>query len=293
MRFQYRYYGESSVTSSASSTEMRFAPDTLRAPTHFVAQLNKHVPFREAMSALHEVVIADQRYQAPDKSEYKAWFAQHEQALLTEFMASEPKVRAQIPPLQAELKELRARKNALMQPFYKAQKKYFDYLYTANRELWYVLDPVITVHPDRVFFECFSRDESSYASLSCSHDVFDRVGDFACGTTNIDYSESLYGEFQKIRDYKVTQLAIDPGGFQVKTADDPAFIEEKIDVPDTWVRGFLQVSSAMNMPSRRLDLHPMDVHNFCLQLRRKKERAGPRSIRFVLTPGEQIGRAHV
>ena len=55
MRFQYRYYGETSVSSSASATEMRFAPDTLRAPTHFVAQLNKHIPFREAMSALHDV----------------------------------------------------------------------------------------------------------------------------------------------------------------------------------------------------------------------------------------------
>lgn len=288
MRFEYRYYGESAVSSSASATEMRFAPDTLRPPTHFVADVNKHIPFREAMSALHEVVVADARYQAPDKSVYKAWLAQNEEAMMAEFLAREPQLRAQIPPLQAELKEIRARKSKLMQPFYSAQQKYFNYLYQANKDLWFVLDPVITVHPDRVFFECFSRDESSYASLSCSHNVFDRVGDFACGTTNIDYSEGLYGEFQKIRDYKTTQLAVDPGGFQVQTADDPAFVEEKIDVPDTWVRGFLQVSSAMNMPSRRLDLHPMDVHNFCLQLRRKKERVGPRSIRFVLTPGEPV-----
>ena len=288
MRFEYRYYGESNVSSSASATEMRFAPDTLRPPTHFVAEVNKHIPFREAISALHEVVVADERYQAPDKSVYKAWLAQNEEAMMADYLAREPALRAQIPPLQAELKDIRNRKVALMKPFYTAQQKYFNYLYQANRDLWYVLDPVITVHPDRVFFECFSRDESSYASLSCSHNVFDRVGDFACGTTNIDYSEGLYGEFQKIRSYKSTTLAIDPGGFQVKTADDPAFIEEKIDVPDTWVRGFLQVSSAMNMPSRRLDLHPMDVHNFCLQLRRKKERVGPRSIRFVLTPGEPV-----
>ncbi|MFL6657380.1 MAG: SWIM zinc finger family protein, partial [Massilia sp.] len=288
MRFQYRYYGESAVTNSASGTAMRFAPDTLRPPTHFIGQLNKHIPFREGMSALHEVVVADQRYQAPDKTAYKAWMAENEKGLLAEYMATEASLRARIGPMKTELQELRARKHAVMQPFWGAQKKYFNWLYTASRELWIVLDPVITVHPDRVFFECFSRDESSYASLSCSHNVFDRAGDFACGTTNIDYSESLYGEFQKIRDYKSTELAIDPEGFQVKTADDPVFIEEKIDVPDTWVRGFLQVSSAMNMPSRRIDLHPMDVHNFCLQLRRKKERAGPRSMRFVLTPGEPV-----
>ena len=288
MRFQYRYYGETYVSNSAASTDMRFAPDTLRAPTHFVAGINRHIPFREAMSALHDVVVADQRYQPKDKTAYKEWVAQNEEMMLAQFQARSSELKEQLKPLQSELRALRERKSKLMKPFYEAQSRYYSYLYRTNRELWIALDPVITVHPDRVFFECFSRDESSYASLSCSHNVFDHVGDFACGTTNIDYSESLYGEFQKIRDYKRTTLSIDPSGFQVKTADDPEFIEEKIDVPDTWVRGFLQVSSAMNMVARRLELHPMDVHNFCLQMRRKKERVGPRSIRFVLTPGQAV-----
>lgn len=288
MRFQYRYYGETYVSNSAASTDMRFAPDTLRAPTHFVAGINRHIPFREAMSALHDVVVADQRYQPKDKTAYKEWVAQNEEMMLAQFQARSSELKEQLKPLQSELRALRERKSKLMKPFYEAQTRYYSYLYQTNLDLWIALDPVITVHPDRVFFECFSGDESSYASLSCSHNVFDHVGDFACGTTNIDYSESLYGEFQKIRDYKRTTLSIDPSGFQVKTADDPEFIEEKIDVPDTWVRGFLQVSSAMNMVARRLELHPMDVHNFCLQMRRKKERVGPRSIRFVLAPGQPV-----
>ena len=288
MRFQYRYYGATSVDNGASSTMMRFAPDTLRPPTYFVADVNRRVPFREAMSALHDVVTADQRYQAPDKTAYKAWLAANEERLLAEFQARSSDLRARQAPILEELATIRARKDKVLQPFHKAQSRFFSYLFLTNRDMWIVLDPVITVHPDRVFFECFSRDESSYASLSCDHAMFDHVGEFACGTTNIDYSAALYDEFQKIRDYKTTRLAIDPGGFQVTTADDPAFIEEKIDVPDTWVRGFLQVSSAMNLPARRLDLHPMDVHNFCHVLRRRRERAGPRSIRFILTPGEPV-----
>jgi hypothetical protein len=288
MRFQYRYYGATSVDNGASSTEMRFAPDTLRPPTYFVADVNRRVPFREAMSALHDVVTADQRYQAPDKSAYKAWLAANEEGLLAQYQARSSELRARQAPLLEELKAIRARKDKVMAPFHKAQAKFFSYLFLTNRDMWIVLDPVITVHPDRVFFECFSRDESSYASLSCDHEMFDHVGEFACGTTNIDYSEALYDEFQKIRDYKTTRLAIDPGGFKVATADDPAFIEEKIDVPDSWVRGFLQVSSAMTLPARRLDLHPMDLHNFCHVLRRRRERAGPRSIRFILVPGEPV-----
>ncbi len=288
MRFDYRYYGATSVDNSASATAMRFVPDVLRPPTYFVADVNRHIPFREAISALHEVVIADGRYQAPDKTAYKAWLAENETRLLAEFQARSADLRARQAPLLEELQALRARKDAVLKPFYKAQDKFFSYLYLSNREMWIALDPVITVHPDRLFFEAFSRDESSYASLSCSHEMFDRVGDFACGTTNIDYSDALYDEFQKIRDYKSTRLWIDPGGFEVKTADDPAFIEQKIDVPDSWVRGFLQVSSAMNLPARRFDLHPMDLHNFCLVLRRRRERAGPRSIRFILKPGEPV-----
>lgn len=288
MRFQYRYYGATSVDNGASSTTMRFAPDTLRPPTYFVADVNRRVPFREAISALHDVVTADQRYQAPDKTAYKTWLAANEERLLAEFQARSSDLRARQAPILEELATIRARKDKVLQPFHKAQSRFFSYLFLTNRDMWIVLDPVITVHPDRVFFECFSRDESSYASLSCDHEMFDHVGEFACGTTNIDYSDALYDEFQKIRDYKTTRLAIDPGGFQVTTADDPAFIEEKIDVPDAWVRGFLQVSSAMNLPARRLDLHPMDVHNFCHVLRRRRERAGPRSIRFVLAPGEPV-----
>jgi len=288
MRFAYRYYGASSVDNSADATAMRFVPDALRPPTWFSGEVNARLPFREAMSVLHDVVVADQRYQAPDKSAYKAWMAQNETRLLAQFRARSDDLRARQAPLLQELQALRTHREQTLKPFYKAQAKYFDYLYQNDRSLWYVLDPVITVHPDRVFFECFSRDEASYAALSCDHAMFDRAGDFACGTTNIDYSEALYGEFQKIRDYKATRLTIDPGGFQVRTADDPTFIEQKIDVPDSWVRGFLQVSSAMNLPAHRLDLHPMDIHNFCSVLRRRRERAGPRSIRFVLVPGEPV-----
>ena len=69
-----------------------------------------------------------------------------------------------------------------------------------------------------MFFECFSKDESTYGRLAASYEVFEELGERANGTTNIDYSETLYGEFQKIRSYKTTTLDIDPSGFDVKTS---------------------------------------------------------------------------
>ena len=111
-------------------------------------------------------------------------------------------VAQQLEQKRAELDELRKTMHQRMQPFYAARQQYFNYLYRRDYDAWFVLDPVITVHPDEIFFECFSQDESSYGRLGAGFEVFKNVGEFACGTTNIDYSDALYGEFQKLRDYK-------------------------------------------------------------------------------------------
>ncbi|HVI43822.1 MAG TPA: SWIM zinc finger family protein [Chitinophaga sp.] len=290
MLFNYRYSGNSQVYSNATSAGISFAPDTHRDPTFFVGRLHKKIAFREAISALHDVVVSDLRFKPKDKTAYKEWAAQQEAVWLAEHMSHYDKGAAdhRIKTIQDELSTISQEKDRVMGPFYKARKNYFDFLYQKDRDAWFVLDPVITVHPDEMFFECFSQDESTYGKLSASYNVFKEVNEFQCGTTNIDYSAALYNEFQKIRDYKETDFKVDPGGFQVQTSQEELYHEVKIDLPDSWVRGFLQVSSAMTLPAATFDLHPMDVYNFCLWLRRFKEKEGPRSIRFILEPGMPV-----
>src|SRR5262249_55636400 len=99
-------------------------------------------------------------------------------------------------------------------------------------------------------------------------------------------SAALYGEFQKIRTYKTTRFEVDPSGFDIQTRGEDAYKEVKIDLPDSWVRGFLQVSSAMSLEATTFELHPMDIHNLCFVLRRHKEKKGPRGMRYHLKPGE-------
>jgi hypothetical protein len=290
MLFNYRYSGNSQVYSNATSAGISFAPDTRRDPTFFVGKLHKKIAFREAISALHDVVVSDLRFKPKDKTAYKEWAAQQESIWLAEFMGQYDAKAAdqRMDALRAELHDIAAEKDRVMAPFYASRKKYFDFLYQKDRDAWFVLDPVISVHPDELFFECFSQDESTYGKLSASYNVFKEVNEFECGTTNIDYSAALYNEFQKIRDYKETDFKIDPGGFQVQTSQEELYHEVKIDLPDSWVRGFLQVSSAMTLPAATFDLHPMDVYNFCSWLRRFKEKKGPRSIRFILEPGKPV-----
>lgn len=290
MIFDYKFNGSSSINNTGHATSMNFVPDASRQPVFFSGKLNKKIAFREAISALHDVVISDLRFKPKDKTAYKEWVAEQEKLWLSEYMAGYQieQVRARITQLKEELRQVQQEKAKIMRPFYNAKTEYFKYLYQNDKDAWIVLDPVITVHPDEVFFECFSQDESSYGKLSCSYNVFKELNEFQCGTTNVDYSEALYGSFQKIRDYKETEFTIDPSGFETQTTNETVYKEVKIDLPDSWVRGFLQVSAAMTLPAASFELHPMDIFSLCQYLRRFKEKEGPRALRFILEPGKPV-----
>lgn len=287
MEFEHRYAKASSVAEGVSGSALSFAPDLLRTPTFFRGAVRDALAFREAMSALHDVVVSDLRFVPKDRTRYLEWRAQQEEVDLVAVARDRLKNAVEIEHIQSELGPLEARIHAARSAFYAARARYYKYLYEYDRELWFKLDPVITVHPDQIFFECFSRDESSYGRLAASYEAFDELGERECGTTNIDYSEALYAEFQKLRSYKRTSLEVDPSGFSAATSGE-SHREVKIDVPESWVRGLLQVSSAMTLPTTVIDLHPMDIHNVCLVLRRNKELFGPRSLRYRLRPGQPI-----
>jgi hypothetical protein len=76
MEFNYSYQKSSSVASQGDRTQMSFAPDLTRAPTFFRGELRQNIAFREAISALHDVVISDLRFKPKDKTAYKEWAAQ-------------------------------------------------------------------------------------------------------------------------------------------------------------------------------------------------------------------------
>ncbi|MDJ0619744.1 MAG: hypothetical protein QNJ63_23885 [Calothrix sp. MO_192.B10] len=288
MEFSYSYKNNTGVTENSTNTQMSFSPDTKRPPTYFIGELKQNIAFREAISALHDVVVSDLRYQPKDKTAYKEWRNQQDNIDWDLITTLRQDVADKIQQLRQELNQLNTKKYERLRPFYQAQSAFQRYAWQKKLDMYFIFDPVITVHPDELFFECFSVDESTYGKLSASYQVFQNINEFACGTTNVDYSAALYDEFQKIRSYKTTLLQVDPSGFEVQTTNEEAYKEVKIELPDSWVRGFLQVSSAMCLPTTQFDLHPMDIHNLCFVLRRHKEKKGPRSMRYHLTPGEPV-----
>ena len=131
---------------------MNFVPDAKREPTFFMAELRQKLEFREAISALHDVVVSDLRFKPKDKTAYKEWAAQREEIDWQEVAERRVEVAGNIKVLQDELNDLRSRQSGRWKDFYDSRSRYFKYIYEKQRDLWFILDPVITVHPDEVFF---------------------------------------------------------------------------------------------------------------------------------------------
>ncbi len=292
MNLTLAYHGQSRFISSGRGQVMRLAPNLARAPVAFDAALTQPLRFREAMSALHDVVISDLRFQRRDRTAWLEWKqqeAQHEAAIRRgEYQRARDEVltrREEAVPHDLEASHRRA-----LRRYWRARQQYGNYLRKHDPALWRQVmpcDPVVTVGDDVVFFECFSADESSYGCLTVDRrDGFGRADEMQPGTTNVDYSQDLYEHFQSLRSYRETRFRVDPSGFEVSTEQAEQIREEKIDLPAGWLRGFLQIQTAMTLPATKVALSRECVYGILAWLKRHKARESPRAIRFELIPGQ-------
>lgn len=292
MNVDLRYLGKSSVLGAAQGLLVKFSPNLARPKTFFDAELRDAIRFREAISALHDVVIGDLRFKKKDKSAYEAWKkaeAEREAQLRADVYSQAKRdelaklSKEPIPPnLEGDFRKMH-------RLYWDARVKWAGELMRNDPEMFRHLvpcDPVVTVAPDVVFFECFSKDESSYGCLSVDRNSFVGSQDAGLGTTNVDYSLALYEHFQTLRSYRKTRLSVDPAGFDVQVEGLPEYREEKIDLPSSWLRGFGQIQAATCLPSRKVELPVEVIYSILAYLKRHREKTGPRSIRFLLTPGK-------
>jgi hypothetical protein len=152
----------------------------------------------------------------------------------------------------------------------------------------WVLDPVITVHPDRVFFEAFSQDQSAYGLVIVDRSLLETEGDVGTGTTNIDFTGWLWAALAEMRSSRETWLRVEPAGFEITTVAAGGRFEAKVDLPDHWVRGFLQLQGAMALPGTRIACRPIDLLAAIRFLRLTKAKVSPRALRYEFPPGEPV-----
>ncbi|MFT3707794.1 MAG: SWIM zinc finger family protein [Archangium sp.] len=258
----------------------------------FDQSLKRPLHFREAISALHDVVVGDFRFKKRDKSVYAAWKAEQdrqEQELRRDIVDQVKRKEVERMRGEAPPPNLRADFQKMHNLYWTARRQWASELARNDPQMFRALvpcDPVVTVAPDTVFFECFAKDESSYGCLFVDRDAFNGSASSGLGTTNVDYSIALYDHFQSLRTYRETRLLVDPTGFEVKVESAGSYREEKIDLPPSWLKGFGQLSAAMALPSREVELSVDAVYSVLAHLRRHREKTGPRSIEFHLTPGK-------
>lgn len=284
-----QYNGRSAIVNGLNQADVNFATNLLREPTYFEGQLGHPVLFREALAALHDVVVSDYKYRPKDRLEFQEWLRKEDEKFLATLQLQNEQIRHRLEQLELRKSELEAQRLERMKPFHHARRRFFEHIYYNWFELTLLLDPVITVHPDEMSFEAFSRDESTYARLAAKYDLFQKVNSFECGTTNIDFSLKLHQELERMRSYRRTHFAVNPTGFTVSTEDTGRSLKEKkIELPDSWKEGFLQVHAIMSMGLTRISMQPVELHNICRYLKRHKAKTSPRSLRYELTPGRKV-----
>jgi hypothetical protein len=164
-----------------------------------------------------------------------------------------------------------------------------DDSWMSNEEYQFaVLDPVITVHPDRVFFEAFSQDQSAYGCVIVDRELFEAEGEVATGTTNVDFTGWLWAALGEMRSRRNTWFRIEPAGFEVASVGAGGRFEAKVELPDHWVRGFLQLQAAMALPGTRVVCRPVDILAPIRFLRYTKAKVSPRALRYEFDPGQEV-----
>lgn len=256
-RVSLGYHGSSQVVDGADHTTLAIFGNTEREPVHVKGKLNAPLDVREAFATLYRVVKTDSRRAPKDRTAYLA----HQNASSS---AS-------------------AGQNA-----FEAQREYFEWLEKNDPSSWLVLDPIITAHPDRLLFEVFSKDEGAYACLALDWSALDLDGDPTYGTTNIDFSDDLHDAMKRMRSYHDTILSIGQQAVTLDTSPDAdAVTERQVDVPNSWLRGFLQVQASATLPTTKITIAPMDLYNVLRHLRLNADlKKGGRAIRVELMPGE-------
>mgnify|MGYP001158984709 FL=1 len=180
------YAGASQMVSGDKDGKLALFSNTRRASVKADALVKDPLTLREALSCLYEVVSSDFRYVPRDKTAYLAY--------------------------------MRLRKSMAGQSAWQAQQAYFEWLARNDPGAWLVLDPIVTVHPDRLLLEVFSKDEGAYAQLGVDWSAFEVSGTPTYGTTNIDYSKTLFDGVQRMRSYRPTRLTIGQEAVALSTA---------------------------------------------------------------------------
>lgn len=291
MEVTQSYSRPSTAQTDNQGTKFNFSAELSRKPVSINAMILNSLGYARIMLSLRKIVKGDWRTPKKDHTAYQEWVAEkyveqlpehlkHIEAKKVAFLTQREKLKAKKAGIIKELRPLQVE-------IEKARRQYYDWLYKNDRDKWMLLDPVISVHKDAVIFEAFSLDESAYGRVSVPIQNLEIFNEVDYGTTNIDFSQALADEIYRVRSYRPAWLKVEYEKVQLSTSIG-SNVEKKIDLPESWVRGFLQVQSAATLEGTSINIGAQTLAKVLEILAQKKEKESPRSLRFILRKGEKI-----
>ena len=144
--------------------------------------------FRDALMAAFDVLGSDLRYKRKDLAVYLAYLTKQGKKANKEI--------------------------------WEAQKAFLEQQLGNEEKPQQVLEPVLTVSPDELSLEVFSRDESSYARLSLPPALFENR-EAAHGSTTLSVDEAFIARFERMRSWQPVALEATSRGERRRRADPP------------------------------------------------------------------------
>lgn len=295
MKVAQAYQQNSQSNISSEGLGFSLATDLNRPGVFLSATVQDSISFARSMLTLHKVVNSNMITPKKDYSKYQKWV--HGEYLkelgkeikkrdLQGLIRKEAYLQKQIASYKRDLARLLKESKNLNVDFNQSQAKFWKWLYSQDNEAWVVLDPVISVQEDGVIFEAFSMDESTYGRVTLPKEELILNEEMQRGTTNIDFSKSLAEEFDRVRSYRPLELNV---GFKEAnfSTNISSTIEKKIDLPESWINGFLEVQSASSMNKTSVHFSPSTISDLISVIERKKDNVSPKSIKFFLEPGKK------
>ena len=246
-------FTQSNVKSSSKENAVTFGTDIKNSNVFLSTDIKSKqgVAFSKLMLVLGKIVRMRDAGVNKDHSAYQEWVQGEYFKELPGFMSSQinrlPKLINEREKLSKQLKyydEIIKKFNS--NSFPEQRSRFWEWLYRHNYDAWYVLDPIVSVQPDSTFFEAFSLDESTYARVALPHTATTGEKNFTCGTTNIDFSASLERELSRTRSYRPLHLTVGKDAVEFDTGNSNT-IEKKIDLPETWTKGLVEVQAALSL----------------------------------------------
>mgnify|MGYP002635029713 CR=1 FL=1 len=284
-------YARDSSLAAPVAGHLNLLTDLSRDPVFLSGRVKPSPEFAQAMLVLGKIAKTYARASQKDHSAYQEWVRGEYLKDLGEVRADKiarlPALRKTAAALGAEIKDLEVEARKALSDLKSPIRQFWDWLYTHNRAAWIVIDPVVSVQHDATFFEAFSIDESIYGRVKLPHSAVESESIPIIGTTNIDFGLGMEREFARIRSYRPMNLTVGSTAVEFKT-DIATAVEKKIDLPDAWVRGLVEVQAALVFAPMKICLNPLILADIIAELEKKREKHGPRSLKFILNPGKPI-----